>query len=188
MPQCDAVILEDYAKGVLSQKVITEVIRLAKKNQKIITLDPNSKTPVEQYVGVDYLTPITSEAMALSKLNLDELRTPSDSLTEVGQDLLKKLSPKAVIITRGKEGMSIFSKGGTPSGARIPTFARSVFDVTGAGDTVIATFTLAMAAGLTVEEACIISNYAAGVVVGKIGCVSAHPDELKAYIKNFPSV
>jgi bifunctional ADP-heptose synthase (sugar kinase/adenylyltransferase) len=79
--------------------------------------------------------------------------------------------------------MSAFTKGGPSSGQHIPTFAKSVFDVTGAGDTVIATMTLALTAGLSLEEACLLSNYAAGVVVGKIGCVSTTSPELKEYIR-----
>jgi rfaE bifunctional protein kinase chain/domain len=180
MPLCDAVILEDYAKGVLSLNLIQKIIAEAKKLSKPVTLDPNSTTPIKNYVGVDYLTPNTQEAMALSGLNLDDLRSPSESLEEVGESLLKQIGSSAVIITRGKEGMSLFKNSGAP--VHIPTYARAVYDVTGAGDTVIATFTLALTAGLTLEEACVLSNYAAGVVVGKIGCVSTSPEELKSYI------
>ena len=82
--------------------------------------------------------------------------------------------------------MSAFTLDGPSGGQHIPTFARSVFDVTGAGDTVIATLTLALASGLTIEDSCLISNYAAGVVVGKIGCASPTPQELKDYIRSHP--
>ncbi len=181
---CDAVVLEDYAKGVLSEKLIQQIISGTHKRGKIVTLDPNSTTPVNHYHGVDYVTPNTDEALKLSGLNLDDLRTPSDTFHEVGQELLKKLGAKGVIVTRGREGMSVFTPGGPAAGQHIPTYARTVFDVTGAGDTVIATFTLALTAGLSLEEACVLSNYAAGVVVGKIGCVSADPEELKRYIKD----
>jgi rfaE bifunctional protein kinase chain/domain len=183
IPQCDGVILEDYAKGMLTAKVIQEVINIAHANKKIVTLDPHHTTPVDLYRGVDYMTPNTSEALALSELKVDDLRSPSDTLHEVGEALLKRTQARAVIVTRGKDGMSIFAKGGDAHGQHIPTFARSVFDVTGAGDTVIATLTLALTAGLELEEACLLSNYAAGVVVGKIGCVSANPSDLKNYIR-----
>jgi bifunctional ADP-heptose synthase (sugar kinase/adenylyltransferase) len=99
----------------------------------------------------------------------------------VGAALLSRLQAKGIIVTRGKEGMSTFTKSGSE---RIPTFAKSVFDVTGAGDTVIAALTLALTAGQTLEEACLLANYAAGVVVGKIGCVSTSPQELKEYIRS----
>lgn len=184
IPQCDGVILQDYAKGVLSERVIQEVIATAHKHGKLVALDPNRTTPVDCYRGVDYLTPNTDEALALSELKLDDLRSPSDTFHEVGSSLLKRLKAKGVIVTRGKDGMSAFTSDGPSQGQHIPTFARSVFDVTGAGDTVIATLTLALTSGLTVEDACLISNYAAGVVVGKIGCASPQPQELKEYIQS----
>lgn len=183
MSDVDAVIIEDYAKGVLSENVIQKIITSAKQMKKIITLDPNAATPSSYYVGVDYLTPNTSEAIKLSSLKIDDLSMGSETLQEVGQSLLGQLNAKAVIITRGKDGMSVFEQGQPSSGEHIPTFARSVFDVTGAGDTVIAAFTLSLSAGLNLKEACVLSNYAAGVVVGKIGCVSCSPTDLKNYIK-----
>jgi rfaE bifunctional protein kinase chain/domain len=182
IPTSDGVIIEDYAKGVLSQNVIQETIALAKKYGKLTTLDPNRMTPIEYYKGVDYLTPNTEEAIALSELKSDELRTEERFLEKLGSDLLNKTHSKGVIITRGKDGMSAFLKGAASGGEHFPTFARSVFDVTGAGDTVIATFTLALAEGLSVKEACLLSNFAAGIVVAKAGCVTASPEELKDYI------
>jgi rfaE bifunctional protein kinase chain/domain len=180
---CDGIILEDYAKGVLTEQVIKEIIAIAHKAGKLISLDPNRSTPVDLYKGIDYLTPNTDEAIALSELKLDDLRSPSETLFEVGANLLNRLGATGVVVTRGKDGMSAFTKDGHPHGQHIPTFARSVYDVTGAGDTVIATLTMALTAGLSLEEACLLSNYAAGVVVGKIGCVSTTPDELKQYIR-----
>ncbi len=179
---CDGVILEDYAKGVLTADLIKAVIDVAHKNGKLVSLDPNRTTPVDLYAGVDYFTPNTDEAIALSELKLDDLRSPSDSLHEVGSSLLKRLNAQGVIVTRGKDGMSAFTKSGAPQGQHFPTFARSVFDVTGAGDTVIATLTMALTSGLSLEDSCLLSNYAAGVVVGKIGCASTSIDELKEYI------
>jgi D-glycero-beta-D-manno-heptose-7-phosphate kinase len=184
---CDGVILEDYAKGVLTANVIKSVIDIAHKNGKLVSLDPNRTTPVDLYAGADYFTPNTDEAIALSELKLDDLRSPSDSLHEVGASLLKRLGARGVIVTRGKDGMSAFTKGGPSEGQHIPTFARSVFDVTGAGDTVIATLTMALTAGLSIEDSCLLSNYAAGVVVGKIGCVSTTQTELKEYILSHSS-
>jgi rfaE bifunctional protein kinase chain/domain len=183
LPNCDAVILEDYAKGVLSERVLQTVISEAHKAGKSVTLDPNKNTPTVLYKGVDYLTPNTDEAMSLSGLPLDDLRSPSETFSEVGAALLEKLGARAVVITRGKEGMSLFEKGGVTQGHHIPTFARSVFDVTGAGDTVIATFTLALASGLLLKDACTLANYAAGVVVGRVGCVSITPADLQKYIE-----
>jgi len=183
IPQCDGVILEDYAKGVLSERTVREVVSLARKHNKIVTLDPNRTSPASMYKGVDYITPNTDEALALSELGLDDLRSPSETFHEVGHHLLEKLQAKGVIITRGKDGMSAFTPSGPREGQHIPTFARAVYDVTGAGDTVIATLTLALTSGLSLEESCLLSNYAAGVVVAKIGCVSASPGEIKDFIK-----
>jgi D-glycero-beta-D-manno-heptose-7-phosphate kinase len=188
MPLVDGVILEDYAKGVLSERVIQQVISIAHKHEKIVTLDPNRTTPVDLYRGVDYLTPNTEEALTLSKLNIDDLRSPSETLHEVGAELLKRLQAQAVVVTRGKDGMSAFSRKGPLHGQHIPTFARSVFDVTGAGDTVIGALTLGLTSGLSLEDSCLLANYAAGVVVGKIGCVSASPDDLKAYIQSHDNI
>ncbi len=184
IPLCDGVILEDYAKGVLSGQVITEVIKEAHRNGKDVTLDPNKTTPVELYKGVDFLTPNTEEAFLLSGLNIDDLRNPSETLHEVGAELLKRLEAKAVIITRGKDGMSAFEKNGAPNGTHIPTFAKSVFDVTGAGDTVIGALTLGLTSEFSLEDSCLLANYAAGVVVGKIGCVSPTTEQLKDYIQS----
>ena len=125
------------------------------------------------------MTPNRDEAFALSKLDIDELRENPDSLVEVGQELLHKIGSKQMIITRGKEGMSLFS------GEEIihfPTFARQVFDVAGAGDTVIAALGLAWVANLSLKEACVLANFAAGVVVGKVGCVPCSQQELRDYI------
>ena len=92
-------------KGVLSEKVIQEVVALAHKHQKIVALDPNRTTPVDCYQGVDYLTPNYDEALALSELKIDDLRVPSDTLQEVGGSLLKRLKARGVIVTRqGKMG------------------------------------------------------------------------------------
>jgi rfaE bifunctional protein kinase chain/domain len=182
VPKCDGVILQDYAKGVLSEHVISEIVKLARKHGKFVNLDPNRSTPAKTYVGVDYLTPNIDEAQSLSGIHLDDLRAASDSLQKMASTILASTQAQAVVITRGKDGMSVFRKDGNQQGSHIPTFARSVYDVTGAGDTVIAAMSLGMATGATLEEASVVANYAAGVVVGKIGCVSAEPKELMDYI------
>lgn len=172
---CDAVILEDYAKGVLTEKVCQTVIAMAKNAGKRVLADPHPTTPAEYYRGVDLMTPNRDEAVALSGLNVDDLRERPDSLLEVGAALMDKTQSQQLIITRGKEGMSLFVSGGV---TRIPTYARQVFDVTGAGDTVIATLALAWSAGMDLVDAGILANFAAGVVVGKVGCVPCTPVEI----------
>lgn len=184
IPKVDAVIIEDYAKGLMSERVIQGVISVAHKNKKIVLVDPHRTTPLSYYRGADFMTPNTDEAISLSGLKFDDLRNPSDSLKEVGHELMNQVQGQGVVITRGPDGMSAFTRSGPETGQHIPTFARSVFDVTGAGDTVIATLTLALAAGLDLETSCILANYAAGVVVGKRGCVTANPTELVEYIES----
>jgi rfaE bifunctional protein kinase chain/domain len=102
------------------------------------------------------------------------------SLSEVGEILRKEVGARWVVLTQGKEGMSIFDGKETH---QVPTYARQVFDVTGAGDTVIATLAMALAAGFSMDEACVLANFAAGVVVGKVGCVPCPKQELIEYIE-----
>ncbi len=176
----DAVVMEDYAKGVFSQTLCAEVIRLSHEAGKKVVLDPHPKTPVRFYRGVDLLTPNRDEALALSGLVLDDLS--GDSLLKVGVEIMKKIGNSQLVITRGKEGMSLFSDNHV---TRLPTYARQVFDVTGAGDTVIAAMTLAWASGFNLTDACALANFAAGVVVGKVGCVPCTVPQLMDYIDSF---
>jgi rfaE bifunctional protein kinase chain/domain len=123
------------------------------------------------------MTPNAEEAIALSKYPVDDLRGVSETYEEIGHALMKAVGSVQMVITRGKEGMSFFEGGRTE---RVPTFAREVFDVTGAGDTVIAAMALAWCSGISLKESCLIANHAAGVVVGKIGCATCSVSELRA--------
>lgn len=176
----DGVIIEDYAKGVLDEELIQHMVKTAKSENKKVLVDPHQSTPLHYYRGADLMTPNRDEAYELSKLDIDDLRENTDSYIEVGQELLKQVGSEQMIITRGKEGMSLFSDGQVMN---FPTFARQVFDVAGAGDTVIAALALSWVAGLNLKEACILANYAAGVVVGKVGCVPCEKAELQDYIQ-----
>lgn len=179
MSKADGLIIQDYAKGVLSETVCQQLIKSARGLGKKIMVDPNRNTPIAYYRGADIMTPNHDEALQLAGISVDDLRGVSDSMMEVGEALMKGIQSKTMIITRGKDGMSLFQNG---KGHRIPTFAREVFDVTGAGDTVIAALALGWVGGLTLDQACVLANYAAGVVVGKVGCVPCSLDELKEYI------
>jgi rfaE bifunctional protein kinase chain/domain len=128
------------------------------------------------------MTPNAEEAILLSGIHADDLRQISDTFEEVGHALMKAIGSEQMIITRGKDGMSIFDK---HSNERVPTFAREVFDVTGAGDTVIAAIALAWSSGVPLKESALIANHAAGVVVGKIGCATCDLNELKRYLVAF---
>lgn len=178
---CAGVIIQDYAKGVLSENCIQSIIKLAKEKNKKVMVDPYRTTPVAHYRGADLMTPNYDEALLLSGRSLDDIRGVSESLEEVGTNLMKGIQSDKMVITRGKDGVSLFEDGRTK---QIPTFARQVFDVTGAGDTFIATLSLAWVAGLSLEDSCLMANHAAGVVVGKVGCVPCSLDELQASISS----
>ena len=182
--KADGVIVQDYAKGVLSETCIQSVVKLAKAKKKTVFVDPHRSTPVHYYRGSDLMTPNYDEALALSGLRFDDLRQASDSLKEVGDTLRKAIQSDKMVITRGKDGMSLFE--GSRS-AQIPTFARQVFDVAGAGDTVIAALSMSFAAGFSLEESCLVANEAAGVVVAKVGCVPCPYAELLTSLENHNS-
>ncbi len=178
--QADIVIIEDYAKGAITQSLIKKTIALAKEKNKQVLVDPHRTNSANFYEGVDLIKPNFEEAVALSGLNYDEMRDHPNKVIEVGQAVQKITGAKQVVLTRGKDGMTIFSG---KKLTQVPTFARQVFDVTGAGDTVIAALALGMVSGLSLEQACMLANFAAGVVVGQVGCVPCTTQELKDYIE-----
>lgn len=179
MAKADALILEDYAKGVLTESCCQALIALSHKYGKPVLLDPNRATPPRFYEGVDLLTPNRDEAIALSGLNYDDLRESEDFLRQVGDEVLKRTKAKHLVMTQGKDGMSLFSENTL---RQLPTYARQVFDVTGAGDTVIAALALGWTSGLSLAESCTLANFAAGVVVGKVGSVPCTLDDLSRYM------
>lgn len=181
MDKVDIVVLQDYAKGVLSKSLCQSVIALAKEHSKVVLVDPNRNTPLDYYSGANLMTPNLDEALTLGGFDLEETRGSDDSLSDVGQRLMDGISSDKMIITRSQDGMSLFEDG---ENKRVPTFARKVSDVTGAGDTVIAAISLGIGAGFDLEESCILANYAAGVVVGKIGCVPCYSSELVDYMNS----
>jgi rfaE bifunctional protein kinase chain/domain len=181
MPSCDGVILQDYAKGVISQDMVQKVIEIAHAHGKKVFVDPHRANPAEFYQNADLIKPNYDEAIALSGLNFDDIREVPNKVEKIGNEILQKTKANEVVITRGKEGMSLFSQGQI---LKVPTFARQVFDVTGAGDTVIAALSLALVAGLSLPESCMLANYAAGFVVGKVGCVPCSMEDLVDYILN----
>lgn len=175
----DAVVVSDYGKGLLTPGLLAHVLRAAGERGLIVCLDPKMSSFVH-YQPVTVITPNNQEASDASGIPIED----EQSLTEAGRKLLGSIDTRAVLITRGEEGMALFTSGG-PDGAEvthIPTVAREVYDVTGAGDTVIATLALALASGASLEEAAVLANHAAGVVVGKVGTASLTRDELLATI------
>jgi rfaE bifunctional protein kinase chain/domain len=171
----DAIVLSDYSKGVVTKDLVRDIVKLAKKKGIIVSVDPKVNH-FGIYSGVTILTPNTKEASIGAKIEIED----DKSLFKAGALLLKRLKCNAVLVTRGEHGMSLFERGGRVT--HIPTVAQEVFDVTGAGDTVISTLTLAMAAGAGMVDAARLSNYAAGIVVGVVGTATVKPDELKQKI------
>lgn len=172
----DAVIISDYKKGIVSSELVAEVVKAARPKNKFIAVDPKTGH-FHCYKGVSLITPNIMEASHGSGIEIKDEK----SLIKAGRTLLKKLPCKAVLITRGEEGMSLFEKGNV---IHIPTVARHVYDVTGAGDTVVAAFTLARASGATMKDAAIIANHAAGIVVGEVGTAVTTPAKILRSIKS----
>ncbi len=175
----DAVVVEDYAKGLVGAealRLISDECRLA---GIICALDPHPLHPFD-VKGISLMTPNRSEALALAGLHHAGSDAPGGGnaiLREVARRLMRKWSPRELIITLGADGMALF-KGTSGRPHIIPTKAREVFDVSGAGDTVIALYTLCLVSGASSEESAEIANHAAGVVVGKIGAATASSDEI----------
>jgi len=158
----DAVILSDYGKGVITHELLSEIIPLANKYGKLISVDPK-EVHFMNYKNVSVITPNHHEAGFISgrKITNDKI------LSEVGWNLMDLLNLKSLLITQGDKGMSLFEKGRKLT--QIPAESRTVYDVTGAGDTVIAALTVAAAAGASMKDAAFIANVAAGIAIGKMG-------------------
>lgn len=160
----DAIILQDYNKGVLSPSLIGKIIELANSNSITVTVDPKFDNFFE-YKNVTVFKPNRKETADILGMRLDN----DDEIENAGRKLLNKLNSKYVLITLGEAGIALFEKGETTK--RIPTKAVKVSDVSGAGDTVISTLTIALAAGADIESASYLANYAGGIVCGEIGIV-----------------
>jgi len=167
----DAVIIEDYGKGVVVPRLIRKLIKLAKAHKKIITVDPK-ENHFSLYKNATALTPNHYEAAKALGVKAEG----GASLEDMGKRLLKRLNSEALVITLGEDGMRVFERSGRVT--NIPTVAQDVYDVSGAGDTVISAYTLAMASGARNIEAAHIANCAAGIVVGKVGVAVVTRDEL----------
>ncbi len=180
LPEADAVIVAHYGKGVVSQSLLNELKQHCSTRGIWLSLDPK---PVRRLdlTGISLITPNRKEAFEMAGIP-DDTRAESPledvNLIRVADSLLHQLRPALLLITLGDQGMLLCQRNQTPF--HIPTVAQEVFDVSGAGDTVIASFTLAIAAGASPVEAAVFSNHAAGVVVGKFGTATVTPEELLA--------
>jgi D-beta-D-heptose 7-phosphate kinase/D-beta-D-heptose 1-phosphate adenosyltransferase len=176
----DAVIISDYGKGFVTQELVDEIVPIAQSSGLVVTVDPNPKNPLN-WQGVTAVKP--NRAEAFHEVGIDDAQWQAQVeplqdqvLLRVGQDLLKRWGTELVQVTLGEQGMILFERGGEPH--HIPTVAREVFDVSGAGDTAIALFTLALTAGASPLQAAEVSNHASGIVVGKLGTATLTPHEL----------
>jgi rfaE bifunctional protein kinase chain/domain len=177
VPQADAVLVSDYRAGVVSEAVVAAVLDIARRHDRLATVD--SQGNLQKFHNFDLVKCNHAEAQAVTRQTLSS----EEDFRRAGEELLKELGAQAVVITRGPEGMSLFGK--SQDYAHLPAANRSeVFDVTGAGDTVIAVLTLALAARVDLLAAARLANYAAGLVVRKLGNATATPEELKWAIEN----
>ena len=168
----DGVILSDYGKGTITKPVLEAAIMLSRKMKKPVCVDPKLEHFLS-YKGVTCITPNAGEA--LGGMHRVKLGGPDDFI-KLGKDILRTLKCQSVLITQGEEGMTLFEQ---KKITHIPVKAREVFDVTGAGDTVISVFTLALACGASHVQAATLANLAAGIVVGKLGTATVSPEELR---------
>ncbi len=169
---CRAVLISDYGKGVITPELLDEIITTCNQRGIFVAVDPK-ETNFPNYREVSLITPNHHEAgFAYGR----RIQTEED-LIDVGNGLMERLAARSILVTRGADGMSLFQKNQAPT--HIPTFARKVFDVTGAGDTVIATFVSAVCAGADLIEAAMVANAAAGVTIGEIGTASVTVPQLR---------
>lgn len=160
--EADLILVSDYAKGVLTAKVLSTLFKLAREYEKPILVDPKGKD-YSKYLGASVLTPNRREAA--EACNFDE--DGEDLVDRAGRKLIEDLDLSAVLVTQSEDGMTLFER--NKAGVRLGSLAKAVYDVTGAGDTVIATMAVALASGSTYLEAARIANIAAGIVVEQIG-------------------
>ena len=184
LPEVDAVIFEDYGKGFVAADLVRQIAKDARAAGKIVAADPNPRNPID-WTGMTVVKPNRSEAFLAAGITPrdSEASPPDDAdLLRAGDTLLKKWGAQYILITLGEHGMMLFAQGEKPH--HIPTKARQVFDVSGAGDTAIALFTLALSAGANALEAADIANHASAVVVAKLGTATVKRAELMASFRD----
>jgi rfaE bifunctional protein kinase chain/domain len=173
VPRVEALVISDYGKGVITRPVLESAMALARARRLPVAVDPK-ESHLDAYRGASIVTPNQHEAgWVMGRRIVDEA-----SLMEVGWGLQRRLDADCALVTRGPDGMSLFERGGRYT--HLPTVAREVFDVTGAGDTVVSVVALALAAGADYVEACRLANHAAGIVIREVGTATCSPAELKA--------
>jgi rfaE bifunctional protein kinase chain/domain len=181
LEKSDIVIVQDYAKGIFSPDFYKQIIAEAKKQNKKVMVDPHRTYKAAFYEGCDLIKPNWDEAVYLTDFNEEILRRNPEKWVELGHTLMAKTKAKQVVLTKGPDGMFIFEE---KKVTHVPTQTRQVYDVTGAGDTAIATISLALSSGVPVPLACLAANLASGVVIAQVGCVPCYASELRTELKN----
>ncbi len=173
---CDALIFEDYNKGLITSRLIREITALSREKKIPVLVDPKFNHFMEYKQATVFKPNIKEAAQALArKIETDE------EVNAAGNDLLEKLAAESILLTRGPKGTSLFARGREP--VHIPTLARKVADVSGAGDTVISAFTAALTGGASLSEAAFLANFAAGMVVEEVGIIPIRRDDLLHRLK-----
>lgn len=176
----DVVVISDYGKGVITSAVLDELAAAQARRPFRLVIDPK-RANFPYYRRASLLTPNREEASQAAGVDICD----AASLARAGAELLRRWEAGAVLITRGEQGMTLF-RPGVPA-CHFPTMARRVFDVTGAGDTVVATCALALGAGASLEAAAVLANHAAGIVVGEIGTATVTAAQLRADLARPPT-
>lgn len=175
-----SVIISDYGKGMITSRLLKKIIPIILRKCRVLAIDPKTNN-FPLYSEATVITPNHHEAEQATKIPIKS----SSDIVKAGKLLLKRLRCKSVLITWGERGMVLLEQTGAIS--HIPSTAKEVFDVTGAGDTVISTFALSRGAGADLREASVLSNIAAGIVVGKVGTATAMSSELLSAIRTGPA-
>lgn len=173
--QADAVIVSDYAKGLLTEDVLAAIFRLAQTDEKIVVVDPKS-TDFSKYSEATVITPNLKEALAAMQYSIDS----PEMVEKLRYDIRSALGLRTLLVTEGENGMTLLD--GSDEPFHLAALAQDVFDVTGAGDTVIAAFSVAAASGMNFREAATLANIAAGIAVGHIGTTVVTRREIEHFI------
>lgn len=172
----DVVVISDYGKGLVTPELLAALAAVRRRRPFPLLVDPK-RTNFAHYRGASLLTPNRDEASQAAGIEIRD----AASLARAGAELLARWQAEAVLITRGEQGMSLFARGAPAR--HFPTVARRVYDVTGAGDTVVAACALALGAGASLEAAAVLANHAAGIVVGEVGTATVTAAQLRADLK-----
>lgn len=176
-----ALIIEDYSKGTLTEQIIQTSIKAARAAGKLVCVDPGVNTPARFYRGASLLKPNLKEA----KLMAHHLGFEGDDVDSLAQFLVKELDLERLCITLGPQGMAIIDRSESMNVVRVPTLATEVYDVSGAGDTAVSLLCAGLLAGATLKEACVLANCGSGVVVGKKGTATVDRVELRQFFNRF---